>query len=642
MRALKEAEKAWEQKQSTKTEQQKTSTEGGVEYSLSDNENIPAQLLHYTRMYSDAMNDPKIKELYEKAKNGDDEAAFELVNYCFANDFIEDIVERYKGCYFISVNGAQETSLNVMPIVIADVLSQKTGFTIFKGVFKISKNNMRGKSTTERLIEKVLFDTVDKTVYNNIKGKKFVIVDDTVSTGTTTNSLARYLENAGGQVSATISLFKGQDHYNNLAITKETLEEIERRIGREHAEQFIKEYGYADRLEQLTERQAQQLLRTRGNDERRRPSDVGENVPKSRKSSREILPETPRAIEKNSTQEKAGLNDKSAFSMPESGSFSLPEGVDEEYDTAVGSGDMNAAQRLVDEAAKSSGAILDEEGKPLKLYRGTKGGQKVFSKDVTHKGKIYTTDNINIASNYGDKTGKATAVTDQIDGEPTTYALYGFPKNMLTVDAQYGVFSDLLIPEELRKYSPDSLKATNAQIAEWAEMEGYDALRVQNVRDGGVFAWNDQYIFFDENLVKSADAVTKDNDGNIIPLSERFNEENNDIRYSLPDTDYAAEMDALDEQFKNNEISRDEYLEKVNELYRLAGETHGTIEKGETVTGREDFTNPVPKSVDGTKKVRRHVRTVIEGGNLTPEMLDVTKQQILSGDISYAPTAGVS
>lgn len=38
---------------------------------------------------------------------------------------------------------------------------------------------------------------------------------------------------------------------------------------------------------------------------------------------------------------------------------------------AVESGDMEAAQKMVDEAAKKWGAITDESGTPLVLYHGT-------------------------------------------------------------------------------------------------------------------------------------------------------------------------------------------------------------------------------------------------------------------------------
>lgn len=139
------------------------------------------------------------------------------------------------------------------------------------------------------------------------------------------------------------------------------------------------------------------------------------------------------------------------------------------------------------------------------------------------------------------------------------------------------------------------------------------------------------------------DRATNRSSNDSIPTSaENVKSESESGQYSLPNeegVDYTAEMDALDEQYRNGEIDRGDYLEQMNDLYRKAGETYGTIEEGETVTGGEDFDNPVPKSVDGNKTVHRHVRTVIEGGNLTPEMLDVIKQQILSGDLSYTPTS---
>ena len=43
------------------------------------------------------------------------------------------------------------------------------------------------------------------------------------------------------------------------------------------------------------------------------------------------------------------------------------------------------------------------------------------------------------------------------------------------------------------------------------------------------------YIMFHPNQIKLADPVTYDDQGNVIPLSERFNDTSNDIRYQLPD-----------------------------------------------------------------------------------------------------------
>lgn len=59
--------------------------------------------------------------------------------------------------------------------------------------------------------------------------------------------------------------------------------------------------------------------------------------------------------------------------------------------------------------------------------------------------------------------------------------------------------------------------------------------------DGFITKWENSrtgktsniYLAFDSNQLKSADAVTKDDSGNVIPLTERFNFGKNDIRYSL-------------------------------------------------------------------------------------------------------------
>ena len=83
--------------------------------------------------------------------------------------------------------------------------------------------------------------------------------------------------------------------------------------------------------------------------------------------------------------------------------------------------------------------------------------------------------------------------------------------------------------EMLQKYA-DKLKA-----------EGYDGIIIEGTEyDAITFGGkNNQYLVFEPNQIKSAEPITYDNDGNVIPLSERFNADNNDIRYSLSREDRA-------------------------------------------------------------------------------------------------------
>lgn len=184
-------------------------------------------------------------------------------------------------------------------------------------------------------------------------------------------------------------------------------------------------------------------------------------------------------------------------------------------------------------------------------------------------------------------------------------------------------------------------------IVNWAKEKGYTSVLFKSIldpsADGSANVYADEWVFLSPKLVKSADPVTYDDNGNVIPLSQRFNKENDDILYSMPsdenEVDYTAKFDEVSQQFERGDITRADFVEQVKALYTEAGNNYDTIEKGEAVTGNENFKNPVPKTVDGTKNVRRYVRTVMEGGELTEDMLTVEKQQVLSGDVSYTPTS---
>lgn len=106
------------------------------------------------------------------------------------------------------------------------------------------------------------------------------------------------------------------------------------------------------------------------------------------------------------------------------------------------------------------------------------------------------------------------------------------------------------------------------ELAKQANKQGYNGVTIKNLFDyggknppvaaklhlSGKEGAATIYILFDSNQVKSADPVTYDADGNAIPLSERFNRENDDIRYSERVTD----EETLD--FLNKQIERGEYI----------------------------------------------------------------------------------
>ena len=81
-------------------------------------------------------------------------------------------------------------------------------------------------------------------------------------------------------------------------------------------------------------------------------------------------------------------------------------------------------------------------------------------------------------------------------------------------------------------------KRNTREISEFAQEQGYDGVIFKNLTDNGgrnamveLKTTADIYVSFTPNTIKSADTVTYGDDGEVIPLSERFSADE-DIRYS--------------------------------------------------------------------------------------------------------------
>ena len=115
------------------------------------------------------------------------------------------------------------------------------------------------------------------------------------------------------------------------------------------------------------------------------------------------------------------------------------------------------------------------------------------------------------------------------------YQLYANTEGLFEIDAKGNRWNQIPFESSSGLYSVNTRR-----LAAYAKQEGYKGVKISNVFDDGGRSIHYQkepatvYIFFNpENQVKSADAVTYDESGNVIPLSERFKADNNDIRYSM-------------------------------------------------------------------------------------------------------------
>ena len=147
--------------------------------------------------------------------------------------------------------------------------------------------------------------------------------------------------------------------------------------------------------------------------------------------------------------------------------------------------------------------------------------------------------------------------------------------------------------------------------------------------------------------IGSLDTTVSQNEQSVnSSISEKAKNDTENRKFSVSEeqkTDYSEVMDELLQKYESGEIDRDAYKEKVDELFKSAGEEYGTIRKGENVgENGSNYEDPVPRKTDNSRrKVRQYVRTVLEGGHLTDEMVTETKAKILSGEFSYIPTSNI-
>lgn len=134
------------------------------------------------------------------------------------------------------------------------------------------------------------------------------------------------------------------------------------------------------------------------------------------------------------------------------------------------------------------------------------------------------------------------------------YSLYAKLNNPYVVECDGSHYNDItyyeVLPDELKKFYPSGLwrTGTTRDVAEYAKDNGYDGVIFKNLKDNGgrnsnvsLDTVSDVYIAFNPNNVKSADAITYDNDGEVIPLSERFDGNEDDIRYNISDDDFLSD-----------------------------------------------------------------------------------------------------
>ena len=250
--------------------------------------------------------------------------------------------------------------------------------------------------------------------------------------------------------------------------------------------------------------------------------------------------------------------------------FRVTPEQDEEYMAAVEAGDMEKAQQMVDEVASSTGFNKKVFRVSSDRYERERGNNPHRWKDVPEG--VYYAESLDYYEN------SATGYNAN-DARPYYINTNNFfdPMNEMK-DLIVNVWSDILgrrsdfdkfgIEDEASEYrgtyrdGEEICQTSTDGLAIAARNNGFDGVILRDIPQTGSFKDFTEYAVFDSDKVKSAVPVTYDDEGRVIPLSERFNPGNDDIRFRVTpaqDEEYRQAYEAGDEQ-KAIEMISDAFL----------------------------------------------------------------------------------
>lgn len=253
---------------------------------------------------------------------------------------------------------------------------------------------------------------------------------------------------------------------------------------------------------------------------------------------------------------------------------------DDEYLKAVGDGDMEKAQKMVNEAAKSAGYSTGSSYQGTSAFNGAAPWGNGYFLTKEERKEAWDNGEFEGESTLGDY------INDDIDGgnleELTNAASYRAADSMRkeAIDNVRNAIQKKAKTITMYRSVPSDVKEGSFRNGDWVTPS-----RAYAVDNAKLHGWGDDYniieqkvpvddVWFDGNDIaewgygreedyindtdfayknsknnkKLLDAVTYDDNGNVIPLSQRFNEKNKDVRFSLKDEKTLAGVHNITEE----------------------------------------------------------------------------------------------
>ena len=227
--------------------------------------------------------------------------------------------------------------------------------------------------------------------------------------------------------------------------------------------------------------------------------------------------------------------------------FAIREEVEKEFITSEPN-IVHAAIKMDKPFVVGHGMVVSDEA-----------GNTSYDMQETYLDVEYEYDEDGEIDYYSEPTGTLIDLINALNEEISNYDWANFNANEILQDAYDGMTASQfesaareLLNSHIDELVNDRGDVMTSEILRAAiERAGFDGIIDNTVnqkfgtqrRYGQSMAGMDSdtrhYISFDSSNIKDTDPVTYDNDGNVIPLSERFNPENEDIRFRMSNNNQA-------------------------------------------------------------------------------------------------------
>lgn len=218
------------------------------------------------------------------------------------------------------------------------------------------------------------------------------------------------------------------------------------------------------------------------------------------------------------------------------------------------------------------------------------------------------------------------------------YSLFAKISNPLIIDANKSNWNEIDVKPVLNTPFGDAIKSEYGEdyfdygtkhlsardVSNYAKQSGYDGVIFKNLKDNGgrnsnvsLDTVSDVYIAFNPNNVKSADAITYDNNGEVIQLSERFNSSENDIRYNMRGGDFLSNREALAQALETTTINASErntvktYQQGLEQMNKLNDKLNEIDDKIKAINTKDNISKSDKAEIASLKKVKAETKEKI-------------------------------